>query len=123
MIQFQEIASRMPEGLKEQFMSLPSSIIREVEEEDTLDTPATNKTIAKDEDFEDEIDFNADDEDEEDEGFESIFEDENDEDDELDVMGSDDDEDFEDDDDDSFDFAKLFSSDDDGDDDLFGDEE
>ena len=32
MIQFQEIASRMPEGLKEQFMALPSSIIREVEE-------------------------------------------------------------------------------------------
>ena len=96
-------------------------IIREVEEEDTLDTPATNKTIAKDEDYEDEIDFNADDEDEEDEGFESIFEDEDDEDDELDIMGSDDDEDFEDDDDDSLDFAKLFSSDDD--DDLFGDEE
>ena len=100
-------------------------IIREVEEEDNLDVTASRKSSLKEEELE-EIDFTTDDEEDEEDEFDvkSIFEDDGDDEDGLNITESDDDEDFDDEDDDSFDFGKLFETvEDDGDDDLFGDEE
>ena len=100
-------------------------IIREVEEDDNLDITASRKTSLKEEELE-EIDFTTDDEEDEEDEFDvkSIFEDDGDDEDGLNITESDDEEDFDDEDDDSFDFSKLFETvEDDGDDDLFGDEE
>ena len=100
-------------------------IIREVEEEDNLDVSANRKTSLREEELE-EIDFTTDDEEDEEDEFDvkSIFEDDGDDEDGLNITESDDDEDFDDEDDDSFDFGKLFETvEDDGEDDLFGDEE
>ena len=100
-------------------------IIREVEEEDNLDVSASRKTSLKEEELE-EIDFTTDDEEDEEDEFDvkSIFEDDGDDEDGLNITESDEEEDFDDEDDDSFDFGKLFETvEDDGDDDLFGDEE
>ena len=100
-------------------------IIREVEEEDNLDVSASRKTSLKEEELE-EIDFTTDDEEDEEDEFDvkSIFEDDGDDEDGLNITESDEEDDFDDEDDDSFDFGKLFETvEDDGDDDLFGDEE
>jgi DNA-directed RNA polymerase subunit beta len=92
-------------------------VIREVEEEeDNMDTAASRREAAKQEELE-EIDFNVDDDEDEEDEFDvkSIFEEDGDDEDGFNISESDDDEDF-DDEDDTFGFDKLF-------DDAFDDEE
>ena len=92
-------------------------VIREVEEEeDNMDTAASRRDAAKQEEL-DEIDFSVDDEEDEEDEFDvkSIFEEEGDDEDGFNISESDEDDDF-DDEDDTFGFDKLF-------DDAFDDEE
>ena len=92
-------------------------VIREVEEEeDHMDTAASRRDAAKQEEL-DEIDFSVDDDEDEEDEFDvkSIFEEEGDDEDGFNISESDEDDDF-DDEDDTFGFDKLF-------DDAFDDEE